>query len=74
MEKAVGATALHNWSFESRQQSTAENMLHFASFPSLLFKRKYNCKNKKEGDITLHHIANTSVWCRVISPVLFLQF
>jgi len=34
----------------------------------------YNCKNKKEGDITLHYIDILAMYCRVLSPFLFLQF
>ena len=30
-----------------------------------------NCKNKKEGDIILQHIAIMSMLCRVISPYFY---
>jgi len=33
------------------------------------------CKNKKEGDITLHYIDILAMYCRVLSPsFLYLQF
>jgi len=31
-------------------------------------------KIKKQGDITLQHFAIMLMYCRVISPFLFLQF
>jgi len=38
------------------------------------YHRTNTAKIKKEGDITLYHIAIMSMWCTVISPILFLQF